>query len=87
MVGEERILMNVRFYSFARKYYAQIKNAHLGQESKVCVSDISGDSIKDIKTRAYIDHGHLLGVGNQAVAEIIVRRLDGCGVLPWNKPR
>lgn len=75
-----------RFYGFARKHFASLRDKFETASSGVCIADISGRAIKDVKERVYMDHGHLLGVGNQAVAETIAVELSRCGLMPWQNP-
>ena len=39
-------------------------------------------ALRGVEGRAYRDWGHLLGVGNTAVAKTIISELDRCGLLP-----
>ena len=78
----ERISLIKAFYDLSRDFYQRLAREQ-GQQGRFCISDISGTALRQVKQRAYSDHGHLLGVGNDAVARSIIDELDRCRLIPW----
>jgi hypothetical protein len=69
------------FYGNVRPLVKKLSDRHY-DHSRVCIADISKESLAGVQGRVYVDANHLLGRGNKAVAEALISRLRVCGILP-----
>jgi hypothetical protein len=92
-VGREKMifknntdLMNVKkqFYAGARKSFSAMQRKYLGNKA-VCIADLNATVFRGLKIRVYADNSHLLGSGNDLVAEKMLGELMRCGFLPISR--
>ena len=67
------------FYAEARPMFDRLRQRYQ-RAGLVCIEDLS-QVLRDTPDQVYINSGHLLGRGNQVVADEMVKRLAACGVL------